>query len=52
MLIYGLMLGMGIWILEHFSYYYLLTAALGGAMLAWSWPRALSPVKEVEVAEG
>ena len=45
------MLGMGAWILERFPYYYLLTAALGGALLAWSWPRALSPVEKPEAAE-
>jgi len=41
---------MGAWILERFPYYYLLTAALGGAMLAWSWPRTLSPVEKPEAA--
>ncbi len=42
-LIYGLMLGLGGWLLGHNPAYYIVCALLGAGMLYWSWSRSLLP---------
>lgn len=49
-LIFGLLFGVGSWILGRESWPYFLTALLGAAALKWAWPRALHPLTAVPKA--
>jgi hypothetical protein len=42
--VFGLLFGVGQWLLGRHSWEHWLTAAAGGIGLWWAWPRALHPI--------